>query len=75
MRIFGSYEFWVIAIVLANAPTTFLTLINPIFHDLLDKEVVMFLDDILIYSKDLQEHERLLLEEAKGKITHFEGSF
>ncbi|KAL6340386.1 hypothetical protein AAG906_006039 [Vitis piasezkii] len=41
---------------LINAPTTFYTLMNKIFHPYLDKFVVVYLDDIVIYSNTLKEH-------------------
>ena len=41
---------------LYNAPSTFQSMINDVFHDLLDKGVVEYLDDILIYSEDEKSH-------------------
>ena len=41
---------------LTNAHATFMSTINSIFHNVLDEFVVVFLDDILVYSKTLQDH-------------------
>ena len=41
---------------LTNAPATFMSTMNSIFHNVLDESVVVFLDDILVYSKTLQDH-------------------
>ena len=45
---------------LTNAPIVFMSLMNGEFHTFLDKFVVIFLDDILIYSHDEKEHEEHL---------------
>ena len=50
------YKFNVMPFDLTNTPTTFQTLINDIFRDLLDICVIVYLDDILVYSKSKEEH-------------------
>ena len=45
---------------LTNAPAAFMDLMNKVFHLYLDQFVVVFIDDILVYSKDAQEHEHYL---------------
>ena len=54
------YEFTVVPYGLTNAPIVFMCLMNGIFRNYLDKFVIIFLDDILIYSKFEEEHEKHL---------------
>jgi hypothetical protein len=53
---YGLYEFTVLSFGLTNAPTFFMNLMNSVFMDYLDKFVVIFIDDILIYSQSEEEH-------------------
>jgi hypothetical protein len=57
---YGLYEFTVMSFGLMNAPAYFMYLMNSVFIDYLDKFVVVFIDDILVYSQNEQEHEKHL---------------
>ncbi|KAL0153008.1 hypothetical protein M9458_051687, partial [Cirrhinus mrigala] len=52
----GHYEYLVMPYGLANSPSVFQSFINEIFRDLLNKCVIAYIDDILIYSPDLNQH-------------------
>jgi hypothetical protein len=57
---YGHYEFTVVPFGLSNVPTIFMCLMNGFFREYLDKFFIVFLDDILIYYKSEEEHEKHL---------------
>ena len=57
---YGHFEYLVLPFGLTSAPATFQRLMNEVLHDFLDKGLVVYLDDILIHSKDLKSHQKLL---------------
>ncbi|XP_071683425.1 uncharacterized protein [Lolium perenne] len=57
---YGLFEHTVMSFGLTNAPAYFMNLMNKVFMDYLDKFVVVFIDDILVYSKSEEEHEEHL---------------
>ena len=54
------YEFLVMPFGLTNASAAFMDLMNRVFHKYLDRFVIVFIDDILIFSKSMAEHEEHL---------------
>ncbi|KAL0533670.1 hypothetical protein IC582_027711 [Cucumis melo] len=53
---YGAFEFLINAICLTNASATFCMLMNQVFHEYLEKFVVVYLDDIVVYSTTMEEH-------------------
>jgi hypothetical protein len=66
---YGLYEYTFMSFRLTNAPAYFMCLMNKVFMEYLDKFVMVFIDDILIFSKMEEEHEvhlRLVLEKLRA---------
>jgi len=57
---YGQYEFTVVSFGLTNALAYFMNMMNKVFMEELDKFVVVFIDDILVYSAIVEEHEQHL---------------
>ena len=65
---YGHYEFVVLPFGLKNSPATFMCLMNNVLNKYLDKFVLVFIDDILVYSKSGEEHKehlRIVLQTLK----------
>ena len=65
---YGLFEYTVMSFGLTNAPAFFMHMMNKVFMEYLDKFVVVFIDDILVYSKTEEEHEnhlRLVLQKLR----------
>ncbi|GKB32816.1 putative reverse transcriptase domain-containing protein [Tanacetum coccineum] len=60
--LYGHFEFVVMPFGLTNAPAIFMDLMNRVCRSMLDKSVIVFIDDILVYSKNKEEHEVHLRE-------------
>ena len=67
---YGHFEFTVLAFGLTNAPATFMCLMNNIFHPYLDDFILVFLDDIFVYSKNEKEHEMHLRKTLEVLCAH-----
>jgi hypothetical protein len=65
---YGMYDFTVMSFGLTNAPDYFIYMMNMVFMEYLDKFIVVFIDDILVYSRNEEEHEghlRLVLQKLR----------
>lgn len=55
--VYGDYEFMVVTFGLTNDPIMFMCVTNNVLHPHLDAFIVVFVDDILVYSKTKEEHQ------------------
>jgi hypothetical protein len=70
---YGLYEFTIMSFSLTNAPAYFMNLMNKVFTEYLDRFVVVFIDNILIYSKndsDHEEHLRMVLQKLWDNLLY-----
>ena len=63
--LYGLFEYTVMLFGLVNGPATFQSIINQIFQDMLEKEMITFKDDIIIHAETLEKHDQITLEMLK----------
>ncbi len=66
----GHYEYLVMPFRLANSPSVFQSFINEVFRDMLNRWVIVYIDDILIYSTSLEDHIKQVREVLRRLIDH-----
>jgi hypothetical protein len=74
---YGLYDYMVMSFGLTNAPAYFMYLMNKVFMEYLDKFIVVFIDDVLVYSRSEEEHEghRLYAKLSKCEFWMKQGAF